>query len=227
VTRIQVPVSAAAPGAALGRKTWIDLRDFTGYDGTGTTDQTPVLQAAVNQAQAADGRTIYIPNGRHKFTGTVLMQGATSPDGWSGKGGIYLVGESMEGAILQQTVGLPLLQWGSTTSKVAMGLSNLTLWGPGKAVAGSVGLDSRTTGGSYTLDTSTSGTSRSASASTTTPSSTPARSTSATAARAGRSGTSPTRTPSSAAAQTAATLATTSATSTPPRGRPRRPNPTA
>jgi hypothetical protein len=148
-------LSDTALRAALGsgRKTWVDLRDFPGYDGTGAADQTGVLQAAVNQAQAADGASIFIPNGRHKFTGTVVMQGATSPDGWSGKGGIYLVGESMEGAILQQTVAAPLLQWGTTTSKVAMGLATLTLAGPGKTVPGSVGLDSRTTGGSYTLDT--------------------------------------------------------------------------
>lgn len=125
----------------------------TGLVGDGVTDDSAAIQAAIDAVEAAGGGTVFIPRGTYLIGTTLLVEGAAidSNFDWA-LGGVAIVGEGMRGTILLGTSGDTLLQYGDAVNKQNLKLAELSLIGPGKADAGSIGLDSRTTGGGYVFD---------------------------------------------------------------------------
>lgn len=116
-----------------------------------TADPVGALQAAVDGLETAQGGIIRLPRGTFELDSTVVLEGATQTDGW-GSGGIQIVGAGIRGTNLVGPVGDVALQLGSATSKLAFAFRDLTLSGAGSTDTGSIGIDSRTTGGSYVFD---------------------------------------------------------------------------
>lgn len=116
-----------------------------------TADPSGALQAAVAALEAVRGGVIQLPRGTYALDETVIIEGAAQVDDW-GSGGIEIRGAGMRGTRLTSPAADVAVQVGVSASKVSTAFRDLTLAGPGKASAGSIGIDSRTTGGSYTFD---------------------------------------------------------------------------
>jgi hypothetical protein len=114
-------------------------------------DASAALQAAVTALEAADGGRIHIPRGSFTLDSTVVTVGASQWDTW-GPGGIEFVGAGMRGTRLIGPVGGVAIQVGDSSSKLAFAFRDLTISGAGSTDAGSIGIDSRSVGGSYVFD---------------------------------------------------------------------------
>lgn len=115
-------------------------------------DPHAAISAAIAELEAGEGGTVVLPLGRWEIDDTILIEGAPSLDSWSGRSGIEIVGAGMRGSVLEGPAGKALFQFGDASNKVVISLRHLSLVGPGKTNSGSIGIDSRTTGGSYRFD---------------------------------------------------------------------------
>jgi hypothetical protein len=121
-----------------------------GAVGDGVADDSAAINAAIVALEAKGGGELWFGAGIFKAPGIVSHGAVISADTW-GYGGIKFKGDGIRSTRLVGTTGTTLMQIGTTDPKVAYSFEDLWLIGPGKADAGSVAFDSRTTGGAYTF----------------------------------------------------------------------------
>lgn len=124
-----------------------------GAKADGITDDTQAIQNIINFVQTNyKGATLYFPDGDYKIDGTILVTGCGKIADILGVGGIHFIGESMRATRLIKTTGGKLMQWGTTNSKTALGIKNMTLLGNRNVENLTIGLDSYTVGGGYIFE---------------------------------------------------------------------------
>ncbi|MGV9868090.1 hypothetical protein [Rhodococcus koreensis] len=83
--------TADALNATYGRKDWVDLRDWTGLDQTGTNSVQSIFDQAV--AQAPVGARILIPNGTYALENEWVINKNVSVEGTASMGNYYALTE--------------------------------------------------------------------------------------------------------------------------------------
>ena len=104
---------------------FITPQDF-GAGGTGTTDDTAALQAAINAANAAGGAVVYVPEGTYNFTSLAWRSFA------------YLLGAGPNATVLQCTSPTGGI---TGTSVEYAGMRQLQVNGPGSGVGSGIGIN--------------------------------------------------------------------------------------
>jgi hypothetical protein len=103
----------------------ISVKDF-GAKGDGVTDDTAAIQAAINAAMTGTGANVYFPNGTYQVSSTLNI-----PNLVNGKSVFY-----GSGAVINSTFNGVLFN----NESLWVSFRDLTLSGPGKANANSIGV---------------------------------------------------------------------------------------
>ncbi|WP_073946532.1 glycosyl hydrolase family 28-related protein [Streptomyces kebangsaanensis] len=117
----QIPTGTGTAKPVLD---WLSVKDF-GAQGDGNTDDTAAVQAAVDAASAAGGRTLYIPAGRYILNGPIT---------WAS--GVNAIGAGARATVLQSTNQNNDCITGTDISDVT--LQGLQLSGPGRGFGSGV-----------------------------------------------------------------------------------------
>ncbi|MBK3573166.1 right-handed parallel beta-helix repeat-containing protein [Streptomyces sp. MBT65] len=106
---------------------WINVREL-GAVGDGSTDDTTVIQSAIDTVNAAGGGTVYIPRGTYKLT-----------DALTTKDNVWLKGDGIAATVLTQTATNKHGIQGSNLELV--GFEGLMVDGPGSGTGTGIHLD--------------------------------------------------------------------------------------
>jgi hypothetical protein len=124
---------------------------LSGAVGDGKTDDTEAIQSIINFVELnCKGATIKFPDGDYKITNTITVKGCNKIPDLLYTGGVVLTGTSMRATRIIKANGGSIINLGSDASKNNIQIKNMTLLGTRNN--NSLGIDSRTVGGSYLFD---------------------------------------------------------------------------
>lgn len=127
----QAGTGAVARTAQSKMREVVSVKDF-GAIGDGVTDDTAAIQAAINSLGTTGG-TVYLPPGQYKVTST-LTRGNN----------ILIAGAGVSSSLVSTHAGSVIQGTNYTTTRsYSCGGRDFAIYGPGKAIAGSIALDLR------------------------------------------------------------------------------------
>ena len=140
-------VSGDGTAVKTGFDTVVNLRDWSGFDNTGTNSMRTTMQAAVDELETFGKGRIELERGTYAMDGSLTIRGGNPTLNGGYQGGIELVGQHMVDTVLSFSTGGiiidcgPAPTHGSNSALAMLRLAQLKVLGPGKATSGSVGLD--------------------------------------------------------------------------------------
>ena len=126
----------------------VNLRDWNGFDNTGNNSMLSIMQAAQQQLETLGAGRIELERGTYALDGKLYIRGGAPTLSGGYQGQVQLVGQSkfdtqlvFSGAGSGIAIDTSATPTGSNNAQAMIEIMNLKMVGPGKATAGSIGID--------------------------------------------------------------------------------------